>query len=1175
MPRKTDLERKIEIVKFANRTRQTFIRLLALVKWAGSASKVDKCSTIIAFLDKQSMLFTDTADVLAKMARESLVQARLPSFQLPAAVEVLTLGTYSRLPTCIRERIVPPDPISAAEKSLTLQRLNQIIRQKLVSSNLPSQMRSPKIENGRVTFHSDYEFEFSLTLMGDSSNNPWRVLSVDILVMDKETGDGRDLVHPLQKTYLQDLIQSRLICNEAKPLIDSYNVLHSFCLSLQLEVLHAQAIRLSRERLGEFIKTDEYMAGRKLAILYWRDLSTADSKYLCKLVIEIDNSEQDKPLIVTHHPELGEKATISANNAIKSDHLSIEKLLIHTVHERAKQSLTKLKASLDEVNVGETSLSGCPPLLELCFMPSCMQSERMLVSVDHLTGIYLAHIPQFEDCPLMNKFQLVINNLSKIKPWLKDLKIWILKERCKKTAEALPVHVSDNLPSLPNKQHSIISCTAQKLFFQFSKHHNKYLMVTFEESVSTNELEQKYYLLSATTSSLETGDQPVDSELTKSFVHVTSFLQLDMLSLFNPRSRSDYLLVGNKRKLVAQDDNQSKRKASSFVSNLAYLVSFCEEKLTYGALSSELQGRGICHQIRVTNEPGFTHMIDIIQFLPTCSTSYLQRDLLNSTLRLQSGKSSKNLIWTVALCFCNCPVQTLLPKESSVKRMVYLMYDFSNGSKAQIVQMVDELLEDWSALEKLYEVVYEFGKVASSFINIVDIKSFTYKKLFLNYGPNKSYLVSISWKSQEKRFQLNFGVTGMGPSNGNPHVMTAAQLQQEFNQHRSIATLIQTLNTTFAPLLTIYCLTSVPLLGVINSRPQVPKQTFVAIPQTSAHLRLLYRSTYCLDIVFQSDGLIAIRDGAYSLFDKGKALEELTPIQGLKAFLSKFVDKSATQMRRHSQTEDDNPPSPISQDPIDSYMFTSMKTASPSVSDNLNVRHNLNSNPNTPASPHTSMMSQMHPSPSMPQGHPDQSPATLFGVNSPMNSLHAPSPSFLPTPSPGPSTHMQSPAPNFMGQGHDPSQVHSPFQTHGMSMTSPGAAAWPGSPSIPRPSPSRPSLGSMQSPASCGQPLGIGQSPQTPNPHLNTTPQSHASFATAATRHLPQKSWAAAVPTLLTNQGLDNMCKASHFDTQIGQQLYGAINSSLSQLERFLGCVSVRRHLQRVISQDEAVSKTI
>ena len=89
------MERKIEIVQFANRTRQLFVRLLALVKWAGSASKVEKCSvssfpfmiislifksiflqSIVSFLDQQSMLFVETANNLARMARETLVNAR-------------------------------------------------------------------------------------------------------------------------------------------------------------------------------------------------------------------------------------------------------------------------------------------------------------------------------------------------------------------------------------------------------------------------------------------------------------------------------------------------------------------------------------------------------------------------------------------------------------------------------------------------------------------------------------------------------------------------------------------------------------------------------------------------------------------------------------------------------------------------------------------------------------------------------------------------------------------------------------------------------------------------------------------------------------------------------------------------------------------------------------------
>lgn len=98
------MERKVEIHNFAVRTRQLFVRLLALVKWANSASKVDKSAHIMAFLDKQSLLFVDTADMLAKMSRETLINACLPDFHIPAAIEVLTTGTFGKLPQVIRVR---------------------------------------------------------------------------------------------------------------------------------------------------------------------------------------------------------------------------------------------------------------------------------------------------------------------------------------------------------------------------------------------------------------------------------------------------------------------------------------------------------------------------------------------------------------------------------------------------------------------------------------------------------------------------------------------------------------------------------------------------------------------------------------------------------------------------------------------------------------------------------------------------------------------------------------------------------------------------------------------------------------------------------------------------------------------------------------------------------------
>ncbi len=57
---------------------------------------------ISMFLDQQAVLFVDTADALARTARETLVHARLPCFSLPCAIDVLTTGTYPRLPACIK-----------------------------------------------------------------------------------------------------------------------------------------------------------------------------------------------------------------------------------------------------------------------------------------------------------------------------------------------------------------------------------------------------------------------------------------------------------------------------------------------------------------------------------------------------------------------------------------------------------------------------------------------------------------------------------------------------------------------------------------------------------------------------------------------------------------------------------------------------------------------------------------------------------------------------------------------------------------------------------------------------------------------------------------------------------------------------------------------------------------
>ena len=203
------------------------------------------------------------------MSSQLVVQARLPNFSVPAAVDVLTTGSYPRLPSCIRDKIIPPPAISAREKRATIKRIEQMVLYRLAIEKIPPQITELTVHKGVVHLHVPGEFDAALTLMGDTDDIPWRLLRLRFLVEDFDVGGGRDLVHSKQVSWLHQLAQSRLFAN-VEPLDDLYNMLHSFCLSLQLEVLRSQMIRLSRLRWGNCMAMDAYVQGQKLTVSYWR-----------------------------------------------------------------------------------------------------------------------------------------------------------------------------------------------------------------------------------------------------------------------------------------------------------------------------------------------------------------------------------------------------------------------------------------------------------------------------------------------------------------------------------------------------------------------------------------------------------------------------------------------------------------------------------------------------------------------------------------------------------------------------------------------------------------------------------------------------------------------------------------------------------------------------------------
>ncbi|XP_056414911.1 mediator of RNA polymerase II transcription subunit 14 isoform X3 [Hyla sarda] len=1090
LPRKTDMERKIEIVQFASRTRQLFVRLLALVKWANNAGKVEKCAMISSFLDQQTILFVDTADRLASLARDALVHARLPSFAIPYAIDVLTTGSYPRLPTCIRDKIIPPDPITKTEKQSTLHQLNQILRHRLVTTDLPPQLANLTVANGRVKFRVEGEFEATLTVMGDDPDVPWRLLKLEILVEDKETGDGRALVHSMQINFIHQLVQSRLFADE-KPLQDMYTCLHSFCLSLQLEVLHSQAQMLIRERWGDLVQIERYLAGKCLILAVWnqqvlgRKTGTAS---VHKVTIKIDENDGSKPLQISHEPPLPTCDSKLIERAMRIDHLSIEKLLIDSVHARSHQKLQELKAILKNFNPNDNSfVETALPTLVIPILEPCGRSECLHVFVDLHSGMFQLMLYGF-DQPTLDDIEKSINDdMKKIIPWLQQLKFWLGQQRCKHSVKHLPTVCSESLHLTNYANHPISNLSKHKLFIKLTRLPQYYIVVEMlDVAGNPTELEYSYHFLSVNHTDGE--DNPPTAVLLQRFK--TNVDELSFDGTWRKQGKA-----GCKRKLSGDQGSPESKKPKrtgemcAFNKVLAHFVAMCDSNMPFIGLRTELSNMDIPHQGVQIEGDGFSHAIRILR-IPPCkgiceeTQKALEQSLLDCTFRLQ-GRNNRT--WVAELVFANCPLNSTSSREQGPTRHVYLTYENPLSEPVGGRKVVEMFLNDWNSIARLYECVLEFSRCLQDIpphLNLFsEVRLYNYRKLILCYGQTKGSSISIQWNSVHHKFHISLGTTGPNSGCSNCHNIILHQLQEMFNKLPNVVQLLQVLFDTQAPLNAINKLPTVPMLG-LTQRINTAYQCFSILPQSPTHIRLAFRNMYCIDIYCRSRGVVAIRDGAYSLFDNSKIVEGFYPAPGLKTFLNMFVD-SNQDARRRSVNEDDNPPSPIGGDMMDSLL----SQFQPQAQQFASKSGTSGAYPLT--SPPSSYHNTVTPSPVMMHS---QSPGNL--QSSPSGALRAPSPaSFGPTQSPSSLGITMVPTPNF--------------------------ASPHGSQSLP----------------------------------TNMPPP----------RKLPQRPWAASIPTILTHSALHVLLLPSP-TPGLAPALAGSY--LCSPLERFLGSVNMRRHLQRIIQQE-------
>ncbi|KAG8589771.1 hypothetical protein GDO81_006519 [Engystomops pustulosus] len=518
------------------------------------------------------------------------------------------------------------------------------------------------------------------------------------------------------------------------------------------------------------------------------------------------------------------------------------------------------------------------------------------------------------------------------------------------------------------------------------------------------ELEYSYHFLSV--SHTEGEDNPPTALMLKRFK--TNVDELSFDGTWRKQGKA-----GCKRKLSgdqgAPESKKPKRTGEMCAFNkvLAHFVAMCDSNMPFIGLRTELSNMDIPHQGVQIEGDGFSHAIRILR-IPPCkgiceeTQKALEQSLLDCTFRLQ-GRNNRT--WVAELVFANCPLNSTSSREQGPTRHVYLTYENPLSEPVGGRKVVEMFLNDWNSIARLYECVLEFSRCLQDLpphLNLFsEVRLYNYRKLILCYGQTKGSSISIQWNSVHHKFHISLGTTGPNSGCSNCHNIILHQLQEMFNKVPNVVQLLQVLFDTQAPLNAINKLPTVPMLG-LTQRINTAYQCFSILPQSPTHIRLAFRNMYCIDIYCRSRGVVAIRDGAYSLFDNSKIVEGFYPAPGLKTFLNMFVD-SNQDARRRSVNEDDNPPSPIGGDMMDSLI----SQFQPQTQQFAKQSGASGAYPLT--SPPSSYHNTVTPSPVMMHS---QSPGNL--QSSPSGALRAPSPaSFGPTQSPSSLGITMVPTPNF------------------------------------------------------------------------------------------------------------------------------------------------------------------
>ena len=857
----SSLVKKQILYQHFQETRERFCRLLILLRWSKkSKTTLDKINEVTLAMERKASSFSLVSDTLLNISR-AIAGLREPVFDLPTAIDVLTTGTYPRLPHILQQVRFDSycinmdfqyrgdlqnadEEFTAKDKEKALVKLTDLIRMKLLQCTIPSTMFVNKLENGQVNLIGENEFSIILTL-NQKQEEPnmlalsgpedvkyfWRIIYLQLLVNEEGV-----TVSPLYEELvfkLTSVLQKRLYYLDESDIgvpcmVDVYNIIRSVTLRLAMDILSKQARKLQDHRWGEIINCETFneQVDRdiSLSISYWHKAPPMVS-FMEKYTKNGEDDEQpnmlkeksarneirilidmSKQIIFDFQPKLRNLTPPK----LDFSRINLSKIITNCIFQHMVERLEiirlflKVERLFDEVEIVKSQETSQAEIHIGVF-----EDYKLVLSIDWKTGYFdLALNADGEKVDIdFSTLVMKLNNIDVRKTKFQD----ILKDVLEKARKRAIIHAYKAAGSLLDLEifttlfEGDIDLIDEVIYFAFPNIAN-----TFIEVRANPYALKRGKLLVSCRIIIEKIPRLVD-------IKVPSSIFSDLYYSQNEEESDSY-----------EPHHKKLRRMKSAIISQRSLIAFRHLKRMIYTMSTKVSFSLMLRVVQTTHHFSydFTDQENEILLFPseTMAPKYFDLDYISLAIDSDASK------W-IATFYERKPLPVIIPPGNSVQKKyvdnrLTLEYNIAQSSSS----IFEHMKQDLESIDKMYPLAMQLLEPNPIFSALLDsaceVEMVTHQKLRIDYG--KSGYKAIITHSDDK-FKV-----GLYPSTSR----FEHDLGEFFNRHArnnegdAMFKLVQLLLKSFVP--------QNKLQQILCNRHST---SWVLIPRTISHFKVICKFT--------------------------------------------------------------------------------------------------------------------------------------------------------------------------------------------------------------------------------------------------------------------------------------------------------------------------------------------